>query len=347
MRSSVAADLVDLGALLSRAESLEALERTYLRESGQFIDMPIRGLYLLDPRTHLPLRSAGENTSDHFLVRYEQAGRSVDPILSRVLRSHCAVYNLAMMSLVEWMDSQLYQEVVGLHGCRHVIEAPMISAGEVIGTLNFADPRDECAAEPAVEIAELLGRVVGQAVTVVQQRTALTRMSRNALAALDISRTAVIINFSPDEPPWLNDAARELIDGLERGREIAYDAIARPAGREPLTREVPVVLKSGRSGLLRIHSRSPGEEPDAVVAVLGLAGASSPVSGTVWAALSARERQVCELLVEGLTDREIGSRLSLSSNTVSQYVKHIYAKTHTRSRVELTRLVIGIDEPVD
>jgi len=50
--------------------------------------------------------------------------------------------------------------------------------------------------------------------------------------------------------------------------------------------------------------------------------------------LSLREREVLELLAEGLPDKEIAARLSISLPTVRYHLKHIYDKFHVRSRTE-------------
>jgi len=50
--------------------------------------------------------------------------------------------------------------------------------------------------------------------------------------------------------------------------------------------------------------------------------------------LSEREREIAELLVKGLTNKEIASNLFLSEGTVKNYVSNIYSKigTHTRAQ---------------
>lgn len=50
--------------------------------------------------------------------------------------------------------------------------------------------------------------------------------------------------------------------------------------------------------------------------------------------LSAREREVLELLAQGLPDKEIAAQLSISLPTVRYHLKHIYDKLHVRSRTE-------------
>ena len=52
--------------------------------------------------------------------------------------------------------------------------------------------------------------------------------------------------------------------------------------------------------------------------------------------LSPREATIVELVVQGLTNREIGSSLDLSEHTVRNYVYRIYDKLGVSNRVELT-----------
>jgi DNA-binding CsgD family transcriptional regulator len=56
-----------------------------------------------------------------------------------------------------------------------------------------------------------------------------------------------------------------------------------------------------------------------------------------WAALTVAEVRIAALVREGLTNREIGSRLFVSPRTVQTHVSHILQKTGLRSRVEIAR----------
>ncbi len=51
--------------------------------------------------------------------------------------------------------------------------------------------------------------------------------------------------------------------------------------------------------------------------------------------LSARERQVARLTVDGLTAREIGEQLFISRRTVETHLANVYAKLGVRSKIEL------------
>ena len=70
--------------------------------------------------------------------------------------------------------------------------------------------------------------------------------------------------------------------------------------------------------------------------------------------LSDREREILQLVAEGLTNREIAQRLSISHNTVKVHLSNIFEKTGVASRTEATLYAIqhrivdvpgGEDEP--
>jgi len=54
--------------------------------------------------------------------------------------------------------------------------------------------------------------------------------------------------------------------------------------------------------------------------------------------LSQREREILQLVAEGLTNREIGERLHLAEKTVKHYMTNVLGKLHVRSRVEAALL---------
>jgi DNA-binding NarL/FixJ family response regulator len=56
-----------------------------------------------------------------------------------------------------------------------------------------------------------------------------------------------------------------------------------------------------------------------------------------WASLTVTEVRIAALVRDGLTNREIGTRLFVSPRTVQSHVSHILQKTGLRSRVEIAR----------
>ncbi len=59
-----------------------------------------------------------------------------------------------------------------------------------------------------------------------------------------------------------------------------------------------------------------------------------------WASLTATENRIAALVRDGLTNREIGTRLFVSPRTVQTHVSHILQKTGLRSRVEIARFAV-------
>lgn len=49
--------------------------------------------------------------------------------------------------------------------------------------------------------------------------------------------------------------------------------------------------------------------------------------------MTPREMTVLDLVVEGLTDREIGRQLGISPRTVDKHLEHVYSKLDVRGRV--------------
>lgn len=62
-----------------------------------------------------------------------------------------------------------------------------------------------------------------------------------------------------------------------------------------------------------------------------------PASG--WASLTDAERQVAELVAEGLTNREIAERLFITPGTVRRHLSHIFSKLQITGRVRLAQEV--------
>src|SRR3954451_7514932 len=53
--------------------------------------------------------------------------------------------------------------------------------------------------------------------------------------------------------------------------------------------------------------------------------------------LTSREREILELLSEGLSNKEIAQSVGLSSDTIRWHLRHVYNKLHVRSRMEAAK----------
>lgn len=104
---------------------------------------------------------------------------------------------------------------------------------------------------------------------------------------------------------------------LRRSARIASDL-----GAQPILDEV--------TGLAR-HARIPLDEP--------VSAETAPTDdNSVWATLTAREREVLSHLVAGRTYAEIAASLFISQKTVSVHVSNVLRKTGTSSRIEVAEM---------
>ncbi|WP_326822485.1 helix-turn-helix transcriptional regulator [Streptosporangium sp. NBC_01756] len=63
-----------------------------------------------------------------------------------------------------------------------------------------------------------------------------------------------------------------------------------------------------------------------------------PVSG--WASLTGTERAVCDLVAQGLTNRQAAGQMFISEHTVAFHLRQVFRKLCIHSRVELARLSV-------
>ena len=86
---------------------------------------------------------------------------------------------------------------------------------------------------------------------------------------------------------------------------------------------------------------SPGWADDARAELERVGARRSATTG----GLTATERRVAELAVEGLANKEIARTLVVTVNTVEFHLRNTYAKLGIRSRVQLASALQGIDDP--
>jgi LuxR family transcriptional regulator, maltose regulon positive regulatory protein len=160
--------------------------------------------------------------------------------------------------------------------------------------------------EPVRQRAEARGWQDEQLKVLVLQAVALHAQSETATAvhllkdALSLAKPSGFVRLFVDE-------------GLPMAR-LLYDALAH--GVEP-------------ASIRRLLAAFPVAEPEQA--------SSSPVSGpdSEWVEpLSTREREVLQLIAEGLTNQDVAARLYLSLHTVKVHARNIYAKLGVTSRTQ-------------
>ena len=71
-----------------------------------------------------------------------------------------------------------------------------------------------------------------------------------------------------------------------------------------------------------------------ILSEFGQPGSSESERSTVIEELTEREIEVLELVVEGLTNKEIGAELHLSVNTIKIHLRNILEKLHLQNRIQ-------------
>jgi two-component system, NarL family, response regulator DevR len=82
-------------------------------------------------------------------------------------------------------------------------------------------------------------------------------------------------------------------------------------------------------------------DPEATSRVLRLLrGGMSGEHGPDLAVLSAQERRVLALVAEGLTNKQAGSQLGLSENTVKNYLVSVFEKLQVKRRAQAAAIYV-------
>jgi len=134
------------------------------------------------------------------------------------------------------------------------------------------------------------------------------------------SKTKIVILTSSDDEDLVLDALRAGVHGYVH-KEVSGAELIRAI--ESIHRGEPHVAPALASRLL---SR------------LVTGGRTLPAAqeSTDLIRLTSRERQVLDLISEGLTNREIAIRLGISVKTIKQFTMLIFSKMGVRNRVEAT-----------
>jgi DNA-binding NarL/FixJ family response regulator len=70
-----------------------------------------------------------------------------------------------------------------------------------------------------------------------------------------------------------------------------------------------------------------------------------PASPSAGDGLTQREAEVLSLLSEGLSNKEIAERSTISYDTVRAHLRHIYEKLHVRGRTEAVKRYLNSSNP--
>lgn len=124
---------------------------------------------------------------------------------------------------------------------------------------------------------------------------------------------------------------RDIVDWAEHG---AQGIVTREASIEDLLHAIRATAR-GEAGC------SPRVASALLRRVAGVAAESRATN----AALTLREAEIAELLVQGLSNKEIAARLLLGVSTVKNHVHNVLSKVNARTRSEAVAVLLNMRDP--
>jgi DNA-binding CsgD family transcriptional regulator len=221
---------------LATAPTELALRSRFMDGASASFGVQRWGIYLMDADNEL-ISADANGVSDAFIDRYQQIGKSVDPVLRYVMQYHAPAHEELVLPPGTWKQSELYHRCCSKYEHEHIMTGPLVGNGRLIGTVNFARVGD-IAAFDSIDLASL---------------------------------GAVCSHFS--------------------------------------------------CRLAELRDRSAGISP------LVIADAKE--------ILTSREIQIATLVAKGLTNREIGTQLWITQNSVKQALKRMFRKLNVSARTEM------------
>jgi DNA-binding CsgD family transcriptional regulator len=122
---------------MATASTEEELRFRVIDDISQYFGVQRWGIYLVDEDNSL-ISCDVRGVSDRFVERYQQIGKSIDPVLKYVQEYHAPAHEELVLPKGTWKQSQLYQRccIEGDH--EHIMTGPIVGNGKLIGTINFA-----------------------------------------------------------------------------------------------------------------------------------------------------------------------------------------------------------------
>jgi DNA-binding CsgD family transcriptional regulator/PAS domain-containing protein len=342
----IAADHERCTLALQSALTLDEVGTAFLGTAAAVLGADSTGLYRFGDGT-TPADVLSDAESD-FLANYESYGREDDPVLEFVVGHRRAVDSTRASSRQRWEASGAHAALAEA-GLAQSLEAPLIAAGALLGTINFArTDRDRPFATSDLIAARMISEQLSLAIERALRFELAGRRTSALESALDRIPEGVLISDLDSRVIFSNRAAQRIVSaGTARSAPGRADDVV----LAPIATDAAMALRSGK----RVHSHSirrddsaahlvakswlQDERSGSVVTLLSQSEAPSAAAQPALAVLSAREREIARLVSEGLTSKQIAERAYITENTVKQHLKRIFAKTDVRNRAELIQLI--------
>ena len=295
--------LADQGRPLEAFDELRAVEELFVRRPGWLTEMVIAG-----GRAYVFSAVEDNEAAAAYARRCVAASAEVCPFFT--------VYGVLVLAAVERRRREFASAARILtqaddaiaNGFRYFVADVALERSRLCRAAGQPDRAEEHAHAALVAAVEM---GVGKAMVLALEELAHLSASAGSgpeaarmLGASRTARTAKQLVPNSEERRWIDDTASALVgllgDGVapavQEGEELSLDAAVAYA------------------------RRARGER-------------GRPAAG--WGSLTPTERQVVDLVVDGLTNPQIGERMLMSRGTVKAHLAHIYRKLAVATRAEL------------
>jgi DNA-binding CsgD family transcriptional regulator len=302
-----------------------------------------------DPATLLVTGSLGEGMPEEAAPRFFEIEYTLDDFnkFAELATAPPGAATLADATATELEHSPRWVEIFGPLGYGDDLRAALKVDGACWGylALHRAHDRGRFDAEEVELVAEVSGELAAALRTALLLESVPTEDAPDAPGLLVLDDALEVQSATPAAELWLNEITASEQPRVGRLPNAIYAVAARLRSLDPTSTLAPRArLRSAGGRWLVVHasrlaSRN-GEEAVAIVIEPARPAEVAPLIAQAYE-LSERERDVTQLVTQGLSTLEIAARLHISPNTVQDHLKAIFAKVGVRSRRELVAQIFA------
>jgi DNA-binding NarL/FixJ family response regulator len=262
-------------------------------------------------------------------------------------RSRCVepAVRLSQLRISQGRIEEAEEALVGYGGSPTAVRADAairLARGEAAAAVTLLDRQLSLISRSGLLAVPLLAQLVEAQLANGDEGARTTAAELESLAAQTGNVRVTAIATAAAGRVALATAAPKAIELLERGAEL-FGRLRMPYEEARTRLELATALRN-RQGVLavvearsaleafeRLGARNESDRAAAMLRDLGVRGRTGPKDVGL---LTEREQEVLHLLAQGLTNREIGSRLFLSAKTVEHHVGAILHKLGVKTRTE-------------
>jgi DNA-binding CsgD family transcriptional regulator len=336
-------------ALAEATSDLDSVRREAIGELRRAIGFERWCVLLVDPDTLLMSRGIGHNDWARDLPRLnvEDAGTADVNSLLVLARSRDHTAALRAATGGDLARSRRWREILSPYGVGDELRAAAVDEygcwGDVLLWRDSDDrPFDPDDAQLMRDASRLIARALRRGAVAPTAPTGASPRDTGVLLLDDALRPC---GSTASARAWfdaLNPARMPLPDGIPTSAWSAVGRLLATERGEAAERPARIRVRTGDAGWAVVEaSRIDGGA--GAIAVTFRPAAPEEVLALLSRAhgLSARERELVALLVEGLDTREIAERLFISRYTVQDHLKSVFEKVGVRSRRELVSGVLA------